>query len=144
MSVAVYRTTERKCATCRWWQGARGVELPGYQPHYVKVEAGLASTKIGCRTVRTAQRLSPLSHFFIFFVSIYGGLYAPRECGIIAIVFCRKTGNRSKGKTQHETPSRRPVRGSLGHTSRLDRTRTGAVFSFQRKRGDPGQDERNE
>ncbi len=42
MSVAVYRVTEKKCATCRWWQGARGVELRGYQPYYVKVEAGPA------------------------------------------------------------------------------------------------------
>ena len=42
MSVAVYRVTEKKCATCRWWQGIRGVELRGYQPYYVKVEAGPA------------------------------------------------------------------------------------------------------
>ena len=42
MSVAVYRVSEQKCATCRWWQGARGVELRGYQPYYVKVEAGPA------------------------------------------------------------------------------------------------------
>ena len=42
MSVAVYRVSEKKCATCRWWQGARSVELRGYQPYYVKVEAGPA------------------------------------------------------------------------------------------------------
>ena len=42
MSVAVYRVTEKKCATCRWWQGTRGVELRGYQPYYVKVDAGPA------------------------------------------------------------------------------------------------------
>ena len=42
MSVAVCRVSEKKCATCRWWQGARGVEMRGYQPYYVKVEAAPA------------------------------------------------------------------------------------------------------
>ena len=27
MSTATYRAAERKCATCRWWQGERIVEL---------------------------------------------------------------------------------------------------------------------
>ena len=39
MSTATYRTAEKKCATCRWWQGARGIEMRNYQPFYVKVEA---------------------------------------------------------------------------------------------------------
>ncbi len=34
MSTATYRTTEKKCATCRWWQGARGIEMRNYQPSY--------------------------------------------------------------------------------------------------------------
>lgn len=42
MSTAVYRVTEKKCATCRWWQGARGLEFRNYQPFYVVVEAGPA------------------------------------------------------------------------------------------------------
>ena len=32
MIIAMYRVSEKKCATCRWWQGARGVELRGYLP----------------------------------------------------------------------------------------------------------------
>ena len=42
MSKAVYRVTEKKCATCRWWQGARGIEMRANQPYYVKVEAAPA------------------------------------------------------------------------------------------------------
>jgi len=37
MGMTIHRI--EKCATYRWWQGARGVELRGYQPYYVKVEA---------------------------------------------------------------------------------------------------------
>ena len=43
MSTATYRTTEKKCATCRWWQGARGIEMRNYQPFYVKVDAAPAA-----------------------------------------------------------------------------------------------------
>ena len=43
MSTATYRVTEKKCATCRWWQGARGIEMRGYQPYYVKVDAAPAA-----------------------------------------------------------------------------------------------------
>ena len=43
MSIAVYRVTEKKCATCRWWQGGRGIEVRNYQPYYVKVVAEPAS-----------------------------------------------------------------------------------------------------
>lgn len=39
MSVAVYRVTDKKCATCAWWQGQRGLDFRGNQPYYVKVEA---------------------------------------------------------------------------------------------------------
>ena len=38
MSTAVYRVTEK----CRWWQGARGIEVRGYQPYYVRVVAEAA------------------------------------------------------------------------------------------------------
>lgn len=34
---AVYRISEKKCATCRWWNGERGVEFRANQPYYVKV-----------------------------------------------------------------------------------------------------------
>ena len=34
---AVYRVTDRKCATCRWWSGVRAVEFRANQPYYVKV-----------------------------------------------------------------------------------------------------------
>lgn len=39
MATAVYRVTEKKCATCRWWQGARAIEVRGNVPYYVKVDA---------------------------------------------------------------------------------------------------------
>ena len=42
MSIAVYRVTEKKCATCRWWQGSRTVEFRVLSPNYVKVEAAPA------------------------------------------------------------------------------------------------------
>ncbi|MBR4653639.1 MAG: hypothetical protein IKO72_09780 [Kiritimatiellae bacterium] len=34
---AVYRVEEKKCATCRWWNGERGVEFRANKPFYVKV-----------------------------------------------------------------------------------------------------------
>ena len=42
MSTSSYRVTEKKCATCRWWQGARGIEMRANQPYYVKVEVAPA------------------------------------------------------------------------------------------------------
>lgn len=39
MSVAFYRTVEKKCATCCWWHGQRGIEIRGREPFYVKVES---------------------------------------------------------------------------------------------------------
>lgn len=40
MSQASYRITERKCATCRWWDGARRVKFSGTSPCYVEAESG--------------------------------------------------------------------------------------------------------
>jgi len=34
---AVYRIGEKKCATCRWWNGERGIEFIGNKPYYVKI-----------------------------------------------------------------------------------------------------------
>lgn len=34
---AVYRIEEKKCATCRWWNGEHGVEFRMNRPFYVKV-----------------------------------------------------------------------------------------------------------
>ena len=42
MSTAVYRVAEKKCATCRWWQGERAVEFRALSPTYVKVVAAPA------------------------------------------------------------------------------------------------------
>lgn len=36
---AIYRVTDKKCATCRWWNGARSVEFRGNVPYYVKAES---------------------------------------------------------------------------------------------------------
>ncbi len=35
---AYYRIAEKKCATCRWWNGPRGIEFRANKPYYVKVE----------------------------------------------------------------------------------------------------------
>lgn len=36
---ANYRLTEKKCATCRWWNGERSINFNGgSRPQYVKVE----------------------------------------------------------------------------------------------------------
>ena len=42
MATATYRITERKCATCRWWDGQRTVEFRANRPFYVKAETGAA------------------------------------------------------------------------------------------------------
>ena len=42
MATATYRTTEKKCATCRWRGGRRIVEFRANKPFYVKVEAEAA------------------------------------------------------------------------------------------------------
>ena len=34
---AVYRVTDRKCATRRWWNGVRAIDFRANQPYYVKV-----------------------------------------------------------------------------------------------------------
>ena len=34
---AVYRIEDKKCATCRWWNGERGIEFRANKPFYVKV-----------------------------------------------------------------------------------------------------------
>ena len=39
MSTATYRAAEKKCATCRWWQGMRTVEFRILSPNYVRVDA---------------------------------------------------------------------------------------------------------
>lgn len=62
----------------------------------------------------------------------YLRLVCPKGMWYTTIAFCRKTGNRSirEGTAKDDVIWRRPARDSLGHTSRLDRTRTGAAFSF--------------
>lgn len=59
MSIAVYRITDRKCATCRWWQGTRGVELRGYAPCYVKVDSALAPCMALNNQMRTPANVCP-------------------------------------------------------------------------------------
>ncbi|MBR4654693.1 MAG: hypothetical protein IKO72_15160 [Kiritimatiellae bacterium] len=34
---AVYQIAEKKCATCRWWNGPREIEFRANRPFYVKV-----------------------------------------------------------------------------------------------------------
>lgn len=53
MSVAVYRVTDKKCATCRWWQGMRGVEMRANRPYYVKADSASARC-VACGDAVTA------------------------------------------------------------------------------------------
>ena len=50
---AVYRIDERKCATCRWWNGERGIEFRANKPYYVKV-ASASATCMAKRGTSTA------------------------------------------------------------------------------------------
>ena len=56
MSTAVYRITEKKCATCRWWQGSRMVEFRNNQPYYVSVDAASMSCMALCWHGETTSR----------------------------------------------------------------------------------------
>ena len=58
MSVALYRTVEKKCATCRWWQGQRGVDQRANQPYYVKVVAESGACMAGGQA-RTPATVCP-------------------------------------------------------------------------------------
>ena len=48
---AVYRVNEKKCVTCRWWQGTRGIEMRANVPFYVKVDGAGA-----CRTLNNQAK----------------------------------------------------------------------------------------
>lgn len=39
MSVGTYRVTDKKCATCNWWCGARQVQFQANRPYYVMADA---------------------------------------------------------------------------------------------------------
>ena len=40
---ALYRLAEKKCATCRWWNGPRGIELLINISYYVKISNSAAN-----------------------------------------------------------------------------------------------------
>ena len=50
MAMAVYKITEKKCATCRWWDGQRTIEFRANKPFYVKVDAEAADCMAQKRT----------------------------------------------------------------------------------------------
>ena len=101
-----------------------------------------ASFSLRCHTFRVLR------------VFIQGGLYVQVECGKMPLSSVERLVIVRKGETQlrtavHKRPGmpmgacapvvsrpasawRRPARDSPGHTSRPDRTRTGAAFSFPR------------
>ena len=56
MATATYRITEKKCATCRWWDGQRSVEFRANKPFYVKVEAEAADCMAQKRTPTPGDR----------------------------------------------------------------------------------------
>ena len=76
------------------------------------------------------KRRVSLSHFLGFLRINILRLVCPKGMWYTTAAFCRKTGNRSirEGTAKDGAIRRRPARDSLGHTSRLDRTRTGAAF----------------
>ena len=59
MGTATYRLTEKKCGTCRWWQGVRGVELRGYVPFYVKAVSAPAPCMALNGQARTPANVCP-------------------------------------------------------------------------------------
>lgn len=50
---AVYRIAEKKCATCRWWNGARGIEFRANKPYYVKIETARSACMAKGNTTTT-------------------------------------------------------------------------------------------
>lgn len=40
MATGTYRVVERKCATCRYWDGGRSLVFVKNRAHYVKADAG--------------------------------------------------------------------------------------------------------
>ena len=38
-STQTFRLNDQKCATCRWWGGAREMEFRAYKPFYVKTSS---------------------------------------------------------------------------------------------------------
>jgi len=40
MAYGTYRITEKKCATCSYWDGQRTISFVVNKPHYIKAETG--------------------------------------------------------------------------------------------------------
>ena len=51
---AIYRIAEKKCATCRWWNGSRSVDFRANQPYYVKVGDSSSTCAAKSNTVASA------------------------------------------------------------------------------------------
>lgn len=49
---ATFRVTDKKCATCRWWNGTRRIGLNNLKPMYVHADAG----SFACEAVRGHQK----------------------------------------------------------------------------------------
>lgn len=43
MSYGTYKLSDRKCATCRYWEGGRKIDFVANKPTYVKAESGSAA-----------------------------------------------------------------------------------------------------
>lgn len=57
MSYCTIRVSEKKCATCAWWQGRREVLFQANRPFYVKADASPAPCLAnGNRPITPAQR----------------------------------------------------------------------------------------
>ena len=56
---AVYRVTDKKCATCRWWNGSRSVEFRANAPYYVKVENSSSTCAAKSNTSASAATVCP-------------------------------------------------------------------------------------
>ncbi len=42
-STTVYKISDKLCATCSYWSGAREIQFVNLKPHYIKTASGLQS-----------------------------------------------------------------------------------------------------
>ena len=40
MAHGTYRITEKKCATCAYWDGKRSIDFVANKPYYIQADAG--------------------------------------------------------------------------------------------------------
>lgn len=43
MGIGTYRIKDKKCATCRWWDGGRKIDFVANKPTYIKADSSPGS-----------------------------------------------------------------------------------------------------